>query len=313
VRVGLVFPRTQIGTNPGSIRRFAAAAEDLGYTHLSIEEHVLGADPDREGGWDWGPGGKGTGGYVNKDMPFSEPLVLAGFLAAATSRIEVSTAVLILPQRPAALVAKQVAELTILSEGRFRLGIGSGWNPVEFEGLGVPFSERGRRQEEQVRLMRELWTHDSVDFRGRFHRIDKAGINPLPRHPIPVWFGGNAEVAMRRAARLGDGWIPLGLQPNGDGQATLDRLRSILIEEGRDPAAFGIEVFYRAQGKTAAEVSEDVHRFEALGVSHVSLLIAPRDAENIGDLLTQLQGYRDTLAEFMTGRSQAPAEGLMKR
>ena len=305
MRVGLVFPRTQIGTDPGAIRAFVQEAEGLGYTHLAIEEHVLGADPDRDGGWDFGPYGKGTGGYVNKDMPFNEPLVLAGFIAGVTNTIEVSTAVLILPQRPAALVAKQAAEIAILSEGRFRLGIGGGWNPVEFQALGADFATRGRRQEEQVHLLRELWARDSVDFAGRWHRVDKAGINPLPRYPIPIWFGGNADVVLRRAARLGDGWIPLGMEANDEARQSLARLRAYLKEAGRDPASFGVEVFLRVAGKTPSEMRGEVKRFAALGVTHISVLIGPREASGIGDLLSQIRQHRETLAEFMDDAAPA--------
>ena len=242
MKIGVVFPTTEIGNDPAAIRDFAQSAEDLAYDHIDLEEHVLGADPNREGGWTWGPAGAGRPG-VTKDAAIHEPFVLCGYLAACTRRIELATAVLVLPQRQTALVAKQAAEVDILSGGRLRLGVGAGWNPVEFQGLGADFHTRGRRQEEQIRLLRRLWQEDVVDFSGRFHRVELAGINPLPGRRIPIWLGGVSDAALRRAARLADGYMPLSLQPGDAAAEFKQRLHAYLAEAGRSPAEFGIEVW----------------------------------------------------------------------
>src|SRR6188474_2591636 len=185
MRIGVVFPQTEIGQDPSVIRDYAQAVEALGYTHILAFDSVVGANPDRPGGWD---------SPYDYRHPFHEPFVLFGFCAAVTRRIELVTGVLVLPQRQTALVAKQAAAVDVLSQGRLRLGVGVGWNDVEYEALGEDFHDRGRRIEEQVSLMRALWTEPVVDFAGRWHRVPEAGINPLPvQRPIPVWFGGQAE------------------------------------------------------------------------------------------------------------------------
>ncbi len=201
MKVGMVFPHHEIGTDTGAIKAYAQGAEALGADHMLIYDHVLGADPNRPGGWS---------GPYDKDIAFHEPFTVFAFMAAVTERIEFATAVLILPQRQTALVAKQAAELAILSNHRFRLGIGTGWNEVEYEALDVPFAARGSRQAEQVDLMRQLWTNDAFSYSGRFHTVTQASILPRPDQPIPIWFGGGAPALLKRCARLGDGWIPLG-------------------------------------------------------------------------------------------------------
>jgi probable F420-dependent oxidoreductase len=201
VKLGVALPQNEIGNDPLAIRDFAQAVESLGFTHLLLTDHVLGADPNRPGGWE---------GVYDKDDAFHEPLVTLAFLAGQTRRIELVTSVLVLPQRQTALLAKQAAQLDLLSGGRLRLGVGIGWNRVEYEALGVDFRARGKRQEEQIELIRQLWANDSISFEGRWHRVTRAGINPRPRRRIPIWLGGGADVLLRRAARIGDGWIPGG-------------------------------------------------------------------------------------------------------
>jgi probable F420-dependent oxidoreductase len=231
MKIGAVFPTTEIGEDPVAIRDFAQTAEELGYAHLLTYDHVLGAEhADRE---------PRLMGPYNEDHPFHEPFVLFGFLAAATSRIELATGVLILPQRQTALVAKQAAELELLSGGRLRLGLGTGWNWVEYESLGTDFATRGKRFDEQVEVLRRLWREPLLDYEGRFHRVARAGILPRPRREIPVWFGGFTPAALRRAARSGDGFIfgafgePI--------RKMLGGLRERVREQGRDPATFGAE------------------------------------------------------------------------
>jgi probable F420-dependent oxidoreductase len=232
VQIGVVFPQVEIGTDPGAIRDYAQAVEAMGYTHILVFDHVLGANPERPGGW--------KGPYTYRHS-FHEPFVLFGFLAAATRRVELVTGILILPQRQTALVAKQAAAVDVLSAGRLRLGVGVGWNAVEFEALGERFTNRGKRIEEQIEVLRALWARDLVTIDGRWHRVTDAGLNPLPpRATIPIWMGGESEPVVRRAARLADGWMPH-FRPGPEAQTIVDRLHGLVREAGRDPAAFGIE------------------------------------------------------------------------
>ena len=242
MKIGAIFPHLEIGDDPVVIRDWAQTAEGLGYSHILAYDHVLGAvHADREPKL-WGP--------YTEASAFHEPFVLFGYFAACTTRIGLATGILILPQRQTALVAKQAAEIDVLSGGRLRLGIGTGWNYVEYDSLGEDFASRGARQEEQVEVMRRLWADPVIDYTGRWHRIDRAGINPVPRRQIPVWFGGFTEVAFRRAARLGDGFM------FGSGHAqnleALERVREELRKAGRDPAGFGTESFLNFQSGSAS-------------------------------------------------------------
>src|SRR3984893_7109054 len=230
MHIGVTFPQTEIGADPLVIRDYAQAAEGLGYSHLVAFDHVLGAEPTHRPGWR---------GYTWRDM-FHEPFVLFGYLAALT-QLELLTSVIILPQRQTVLVAKQAAEVDVLTGGKLRLGVGVGWNPVEYEALGMDFHTRGRVVEEQIEVMRLLWSQEVVTYKGKFHTITEAGLNPLPvRRSIPIWLGGRAEVLLRRTARLGDGWLPQG-KPDQQMGENLDRLRSYIREAGRDPTEVGIE------------------------------------------------------------------------
>ncbi|HLE81312.1 MAG TPA: LLM class F420-dependent oxidoreductase, partial [Dehalococcoidia bacterium] len=194
MQLGVVFPQTEIGADPGGVRNYVQAVEQMGYAHLAIYDHVLGADPTNRPDW--------RGPYTSKTL-FHEPMVLFGYLAALTQRLELVTSIIILPQRQTALVAKQAAEIDVLAQGRFRFGVGIGWNQVEYEALGEDFHNRGRRMEEQIAVLRALWTQEVVTFEGKWHRITEAGINPLPvQRPIPIWMGGGAEPVLQRIARL---------------------------------------------------------------------------------------------------------------
>ncbi|TMC50603.1 MAG: LLM class F420-dependent oxidoreductase [Chloroflexi bacterium] len=261
MELGVVFPQTEIGNDRAVIRDYATGVEGAGYDFLVAFDHVLGANPDRPGGW--------AGPYTHR-TPFHEVFVLFGFIAALTSRLELATEVLILPQRQTALVAKQAAEVDVLSGGRLRLGVGLGWNPIEYEALGQNFHDRGRRIEEQVEVLRRLWAEELVTHQGRWHSIPDAGLNPLPvRRSIPIWMGGTAEPALRRVARLADGWMinmPLGPEM----EAALESMRGFLREQSRDPAAFGIAG--RVSLSDGAEaVLAALRRWRELGATHASV------------------------------------------
>ena len=231
MRIGAVFPHLEIGNAPADIRAWAQTVEETGYHHVLAFDHVLGAGAASRPGWR---------GYTSEDA-FHEVFVLFGYLAAITSTLELATGVLVLPQRQTALVAKQAAEVDVLSGGRMRLGVGVGWNHVEYQALGEPFHNRGARADEQITLLRQLWGAPTTSFAGRWHQVDDAGINPRPlRGDIPVFVGGNSEAALRRAGRLGDGWLPQS-PPHAAARAMLDRVRRYAADAGRDPAAIGFE------------------------------------------------------------------------
>ena len=262
MRVGVVFPQTEIGTDPSVIRDYAQTAEELGYTHILAYDHVLGANPASRPGW--------SPPFTYKDT-IHEPFVLFGYLAGLTKRIELVTGVIILPQRQTALVAKQAAALDVLSGGRVRLGIGIGWNPVEYEALGENFKNRGRRCEEQVELMRKLWTNELVTFQGRWHQVTDAGLNPLPiQRPIPVWFGGGADQVLSRVARFGDGWFPL-LGPDEKCRAAIEKLRAYAREAGRNPDSIGIEGRIFAGDRPVQEWLDEISAWKKLGATHMTI------------------------------------------
>ena len=263
MKIGVVFPQTEIGRDPAVIRDYAQAVEAMGYTHILAFDSVVGANPDRPGGWD---------SQFTYRHAFHEPLVLFGFCAAVTRQIELVTGIVILPQRQTALVAKQAAEVDVLSGGRLRLGIGVGSNTVEFEALGENFGNRGQRVEEQLEVMRLLWTRELVTYAGRWHRVPDAGLNPLPvQRPIPIWMGGDSEVVIRRMARLADGWITLpSFRPGPAGQETIDRLHGLIRQAGRDPAAFGIEARMALATTPVEQRAKDIAAWRAMrGISHL--------------------------------------------
>ena len=265
MKLGVVFPQTEIGADPAACRDFAQAAEALGYAHLLAFDHVLGADPAAH---------ELTGPYTHKSM-FHEPMVLFGWLAALTERIELVTGILILPQRQTALVAKQAAEVDILSGGRLRLGIGVGWNQVEYRALNEDFTNRGKRSEEQIALMRRLWTEELVTFEGRWHKFRDAGIAPLPvQRPIPIWIGGHAEATVERIGRIGDGWFPL-VTPSDKTAARVGRLRDHARAAGRDPAEIGIESWlrYAKRGEIAGPESwqADIDFWRRVDATHLTV------------------------------------------
>ena len=262
MKIGVVFPQTEFPPDPIVTRDYAQTVEELGFSHLLAYEHVLGANPERPGGWD--------GPYTHQHS-FYEPFVLFSYLAPMTRRLEFVTGILILPQRQTALVAKQAATLDVLCGGRLRLGLGNGWNAVEYTALNENFRNRGRRIEEQVALLRRLWTEPLVTFEGQWHHIPDAGLNPLPvQRPIPLWFGGHAEEVLRRAARLGDGWMP-GYRQVEQARPAMDLLYRSLEEHGRDPTSFGLEPRLNYNIGGPAEWKALLASWQAVGATHISV------------------------------------------
>jgi probable F420-dependent oxidoreductase len=277
MRIGVVFPQTELGGDAGAVRAYAQRAEELGFTHVLAYDHVVGADPAVHTGWD---------GPYDVHTTFHEPMVLYGYLAAVTS-MELVTGIIILPQRQTALVAKQAAEVDLLTGGRFRLGVGIGWNRVEYEALGQDFSTRGKRLEEQITLLRRLWTEQAVTFSGTFDRITGAGLAPMPvQRPIPVWVGAQSPRAYRRAGRLADGWFPQ-MAPG----PRLDEARRIVTqaatEAGRDPASLGMEgrlVWQQDRDKLAAAIRQ----WQDAGATHLSVNTMGTGLKTVDDHLAAL-------------------------
>jgi probable F420-dependent oxidoreductase len=260
MHIGVVLPQTEIGPDVGAVRAYGEGADGLGFHHLVAYDHVVGADPAVYAGWD---------GPYDIDTQFHEPFVTFGYLAACTS-LELVTGITILPQRQTALVAKQAAEVDLLTGGRFRLGVGIGWNAVEYDALGQDFHTRGRRMEEQVALLRALWTTRSVTMAGRFDRVTGVGIAPRPvQQPIPIWVGGATPAAFRRAGRVADGWLPM-VQPGPKLDEALAHVAEGAEEAGRDPAVIGMEGRLEWRG----DVDDLVRRVDGwreVGASHLSI------------------------------------------
>lgn len=289
MQLGVVFPQTEIGADPGAVRALAQTAEGLGYSYLLAYEHVLGADPRYHPGW--------GEVYALKDM-FHEPFALFSYLAAVTQRIRLLTGVIILPQRQTVLVAKQAAEVDVLSHGRLLLGIGIGWNRVEYEALGEDFHNRGVRSEEQVAVLRALWTQESVDFQGRWHRIRGAGLNPLPRQrPIPIWFGGGAEPVIKRAARLGDGWLAIG-RPDPQRAAAVKRLREYAQEAGRDPDSIAIGASVHLRQGSVESLIEDATGWKSIGATHLAINTMGAGLTSVAQHLQALASFREAVKDL---------------
>ena len=284
--LGAVLPTTEIDADPAAIRDFAQAVEQLGFNHLLIYDHVLGADTSVHRDL--------AGAPYTKDSPFHEIFVTLGFIAAATERLKLATAVVVLPQRQTALVAKQVAQLAVLSGNRFRLGIGSGWNHVEYEALGENFRNRGRRQEEQVELMRRLWTEEVVNFEGEFHTVTAAGIAPRPTAPIEIWFGGQAEPQLRRCARIGDGWFPV-TPPTPEAAGQMERIRGYLREAGREPADFGVEPQAQFRGGNPDLWRSHLQSWEEIGATAISIATMNAGFERVDDHIDAVREYREAV------------------
>jgi probable F420-dependent oxidoreductase len=281
VQIGAIYPQTELPTDPASARAYAQGVEELGFRHILAYDHVLGADPAAYPGWN---------GPYDIDTTFHEPLVFFGFLAAVTE-LELVTGIIIVPQRQTALVAKQAAEVDILTGGRFRLGIGVGWNHVEYESLGQDFTSRGRRQEEQIGLLRRLWTEQAVDFEGRFDRVKGAGIAPLPvQRPIPIWMGGRSDAAYDRIGRLADGWFPMMIPGEH-----LDHARRVVAESaaaaGRDLGTISMEGRIQPGDKAA----EHAERWQQAGATHLTVDTMRQGHEGVEGHLAALRATAKAL------------------
>ena len=285
MRIGAVYPQTETRGDPEALRVIGLAVESLGYDSLLFYDHVVGAEhADREPPL-WGP-------YTERD-PFHDPFVAFAYLAAITSRIELATGVLILPQRQTVLVAQQAADADLLSHGRVRLGVGTGWNWVEYDALGVDFANRGARLDEQIALLRRLWVEPLVTFEGRFHTLERCCINPRPERPIPIWIGGFSEPAFRRAAAMGDGFTFAG-DPE-EAVAGLTRLRELLAIAGRrDDDGFGTELIL-TRARTADQVVDAAVRWQEAGGTAVSIATMKSGFDSTAAHIDHLARCKDAL------------------
>jgi probable F420-dependent oxidoreductase len=281
MQIGVTYPQSELASDPATARAYIRGVEELGFRHVLAYDHVVGADPVAHPGWD---------GPYDVDTTFHEPFVFFGFLAAIT-RLELVTGIIIVPQRQTALVAKQAAEVDILTEGRFRLGIGVGWNQVEYEALGQDFAARGRRQEEQIGLLRRLWTERSVDHDGAFDHVPGAGIAPLPvQRPIPIWMGGSSAAAFRRIGRRADGWFPMTVPGERLDQA-LAQIAAAAAEAGRDPSEISMEG--RIQAGRGAERHAD--RWRQAGAAYMTVDTMGAGFEGVAGHLRALEETAEAL------------------
>ena len=283
MKIGVVFPQTEIGADPDMVAKFATTAESLGYDHLLAYDHVLGANTASRPDW--------KGPYSTESM-FHEPLVLFSYLAGLTKTIELVSGVIILPQRQTALVAKQAACVDVLSKGRLRLGVGTGWNDVEYEALGANFHDRGERSEEQIDVLRRLWRDDAISFTGEHHKITDAGLNPLPpKKHIPIWLGGMAPQVIDRVGRLADGWIPF---VNKNLANQIEQVHTTAKQAGRDPGSIGIECIIPANS-----TADQVKSLQEKGVTHVAMVTMNQKLPNPAAHIEAITSARDMLADAL--------------
>jgi probable F420-dependent oxidoreductase len=283
MHIGAVFPQLEIGNDPAEIAHWARGVEELGYHHVLAFDHVVGAGTATRPDWQ---------GYTSDDA-FHEVFVLLGYLAALTSSVELATGVLVLPQRQTALVAKQAAAVDVLSGGRMRLGVGVGWNPVEYQALGEDFRNRGARSEEQIEVLRALWAEAAVTVRGRWHTIVDAGINPRPvRGSIPIWIGGTSDAALERAGRIGDGWFPQG-PPDAESARMLGRVRAAAVAAGRVVTDVGIEPRLVLGEHPAESWRGFLRGWSDMGATHVCVSTMGAGFTGVDEHLAALAAARD--------------------
>jgi probable F420-dependent oxidoreductase len=283
LKTSVVFPQIEIGDDPIVIRDFVQAVEAIGYDCLHVPDMVIGANPDRP---------EGFKGRYNYRSSHHEAFVLLGYAAALTKSLELTTGVLVLPQRPTVLVAKQAAEIDLLSGGRLRLGVGVGETDLEMQALGYDFGDRGRRIEEQILVLRELWTKSLVTFKGEFHTIDDMGIFPMPiQRPIPIWIGGEADVVIRRMARLGEGWMLNRAFPE-EAKPLIQKLQGYLEQEGRRPDEFGIDVRVNLSKHLRDTWARLVEGWRELGVTYIGVNTMGSGLETLGERLEAIEAFK---------------------
>ena len=285
MEIGAVLPHHEIGSDPGALRAYLQGVEELGMSHLLAYDHVLGAERDRPGGFE---------GPYDKDVGFHEPLTFFAFAAGVTQRLEFASTVLILPQRQAVLVAKQAAEVAIVSGNRLRLGVGTGWNKVEYQALNERFDNRGRREVEQIEVMRRLWSEELVTFHGEHHTIEAASINPRPSRPVPVWLGGTAPAVLERCALIGDGWMPLG-GPDSS-HDLLSEIRRHREAAGLSMDAFGIQAQAQYAGGTPERWRRHADKWREAGATHLAVATHNAGASHVDGHLERIREYRDAVA-----------------
>jgi probable F420-dependent oxidoreductase len=286
MKIGAIFPQLDLGADVGAIREYGQSVDEMGFDHLLAFDHVVGADPDVHVGWS---------GFYDVRSTFHEPFVLFGFLAGICPSLEFATGIVILPQRQTVLVAKQAAEVDILSDGRFRLGVGIGWNAVEYEALGERFTNRGRRIEEQIELLRRLWTEPSLTFEGEYDRVTGAGIAPLPvQQPIPLWMGGGAGRALERVGRLADGWFS-NAKPGPELDESIATIRDAARAAGRAPTEIGIEGRVAVGDGDQDRIVNEFEEWESLGASHVSFNTMGANLADVGAHIRALQSAFDSV------------------
>ncbi|MBN1562767.1 MAG: LLM class F420-dependent oxidoreductase [Anaerolineae bacterium] len=284
MKVGVIFPQLEIGTDPVVIRDYAQTIEGMGYDFLLAYEHTLGADPDAY---------PSQGFVYTYESMFHEPFVLFAYLAAVTQSLEFATGILILPQRNAPLVAKQAASLDVLAQGRLRLGIGVGWNRAEMENLGYDFSTRGKRVDEQLEVMRALWTKPLVNFEGEYHTLREVGINPLPvQRPIPLWFGGGAEPVLRRMVKYGAGWMVNTADPEAF-KSSWDQLRGYLAEADRNPDSFGLDVRISVARQPVATWEKVIEQWREIGATHIGINTMGAGFTSIDEHINVIRAFKE--------------------
>lgn len=292
MKFGISFPQAEIGADRVVIRDFAQAAEEMGYNHISVPDHVIQAATPR--------GPEAMAVHYTRDFPHHEPMTMMAFIAGVTETIGINPAIVILPQRQAVLVAKQAAEIDVLCGGRLRFGVGVGWNALEFQALGMDFGDRGRRVEEQVEVLRLLWTRELVTFRGEWHTIEEAGLAPMPiQRPPEIWFGAVSDVAVRRAGRLGDGFFMIArLRPDDESRRVVRVFRDAAEEAGRDPDSLGVESMVYSRLGGPDEWLADARAWADLGATQLVFRTTEGGYGSIGEHLDAMRTFADAMKDF---------------
>jgi probable F420-dependent oxidoreductase len=291
MKLGIMLGYGLVGSDPIALRDLAQGLEGVGIDFVSIPEHVVGTHPDRV-----------PGQVIHTfDKPYYEPIATLGFIAGATTKLELATSIMILPQRQTVLVAKQIAMLDLLCAGRLRLGIGVGRNAVEYQALNEDFTNRGARMEEQIDVLRRLWTEELVTFNGNWHTLDEVGINPRPTRSIPIWMGsffkGTTNRVLERIGRVGDGWFPQS-GPNEELLRALGFIHDTARSAGRDPASIGIECVTDVEfDGSPAQWSSTAQQFGALGATHLKAMLKPErhSANNVDAIVSLARSWRQAL------------------